>query len=113
MSAEGLNSKKSVDELKTEIRELENLVKEIKESIKDRENAIVELIAEFQMGDRVIKTDYKIETDHKGKESVYIITERRAGYAASSVRYWGKLIKKDGSLGALETDLSYAQLRKA
>ncbi|MCL4525212.1 MAG: hypothetical protein M1492_01710 [Gammaproteobacteria bacterium] len=98
---------KSVDELKAEIKELEKSVKELNQSIKDREDAIVVLIAEFQVGDRVVMTNYR------GKESVYVITERSAGFALDRVRYWGKLIKKDGSLGVLKTDLSYHQLRKA
>ena len=112
MSIEELNGK-TVEQLKAEIKELEKSVKELNQSIKDRENAIVELIAEFQVGDRVVRTDYKIETDHKGKESVYVITKRQIGAFGDGVHYWGKIIKKDGSLGQLDTDLSYAQLHKA
>ncbi len=105
MSIEELNGK-TVEQLRAEIKELEKSVKEFNQSIKDRENAIVEKIAEFQVGDRVVRADYR------GKESVYEITNRRAGYTLDRVFYWGKLIKKDGSLGVLETDLSYAQLSK-
>ncbi|MBU2852929.1 hypothetical protein [Acidithiobacillus ferriphilus] len=106
MIAEGLSGK-SVDELKAEILEMENAVKELKKSIKDRESAIVELIAKYKVGDRVVVMDYS------GRESVYKITERRIEFSLGDVRYWGKLVKKDGSLGQLDTDLSYKELRKA
>ena len=98
MVTDDLNNK-SVDELKAEIRELENAAKELNKSIKDRENAIVELIAKCKVGDRIVMTTYS------GKESVYEITKRQAGFSLGAVRYWGKLVKKDGSLGQLDTDL--------
>ena len=106
MSTEDL-SVKSVYQLKAEIRELENIAKELRKSIKDREDAIVELVAQFTVGDRVVVADYK------GKDLVYEITKRQIGLSFRPVRYWGNLVKKNGDLGKVEVELSYHELRKA
>lgn len=77
MIAENLLNK-SVDDLKHEIVGLRN-------AIEAREDAIVQLIAKCDIGDQVVVTDIR------GKESVYVITDRRRGYTLGAVRYWGRL----------------------
>lgn len=98
---------KQVAELTAEIEEMELSIKKLRDAIQEKEAAILELVASYRVGDRVIVTNYR------NKEVVYEISRLSTGFARKSVRYYGKMIKKDGTLGKIDTDLSYFQMRKA
>jgi hypothetical protein len=97
---------KTVDELKALVYERESAAKLIHEEIKVIESVLVCKVAEFEIGERVLVKEYT------GKEAVYEITDRRPGFSFGNVRYWGRVVKKDGNLGKLNRDISYSRLEK-
>lgn len=98
---------KTVDELKALVYERESAAKLIHEEIKVIESVLVCKVAEFEIGEHV-----RVVDTVRGKERVYEITDRRPGFSLGNVRYWGRIVKKDGNLGTLNRDISYSRLEK-
>ncbi|MDD3759781.1 MAG: hypothetical protein PHO57_03005 [Acidithiobacillus sp.] len=96
----------SIEELKSSICDLDEKANAIRSEIKFLESLLVSKVAEFSVGERVLVT----ETN--GKQSVFEIAKRSPGFSIGNVRYWGRMVKKDGSLGKLDRDISYYRIEK-
>ncbi|MCL4525560.1 MAG: hypothetical protein M1492_03500 [Gammaproteobacteria bacterium] len=98
----------SREELKAEVRAIENTTRLFNDRRKQCRSLIADKIAEFQIGERVnVRKMF-------GKETLQLfeITNITLGFSDRSVTYRAKRINKDGSLGKVETDIYLPNMLK-
>ena len=94
----------SEQDLRAAIKKQEFIIREANSEIRRFEGELVKLLAEFEIGDKVYCCNFQVNP-------VCVVTGAKWKYG-SKVAYFGKRIKKDGSLGAQEYEL-YGTIKKA
>ena len=91
-------------DLRAAIKEQQFIIRQANSEIIKLEGELANLLAEFKIGDKVYCSNFQVNT-------VCVVTGAKWKYG-SKVAYFGKRIKKDGSLGAQEYEL-YGTIKKA
>ncbi len=89
-------------DLRAAIKEQQFIIRQANSEIIKLEGELANLLAEFKIGDKVYCSNFQ-------GRSVCVITKVKWGYGG--VKYVGKRIKKDGTLGVQEYEL-YGNITK-